>query len=87
MGNRNGQFDMSHALAANLFFGYFYTATVTHDTFVAYALVFSAMAFPVTSGTKYLFAEEAVPLRLVCAIIDSLRFGYLTIRAFFDRLW
>ena len=86
MSDGDGEFDVSHAFATDFLFRYFDTATVADDTFVANAFVFAAMALPVASGAEDLLAEEAVALRLVCAIVDSLGFGDFAVGAFFNGL-
>ena len=84
VGDRDGEFDVSHALATDFLFGNLDTATVADDAFVADALIFSAMALPVASGAENLLAEEAVALGLVGAVVDSLRLGHFAEGAFFD---
>ena len=86
MCNGDGEFDMTHAFAADFFLRDFDAAAVADDAFVANAFVFAAMALPVASGAEDLLAEEAVALWLVCAIVDSLGFGDFAVGAFFDRL-
>jgi hypothetical protein len=84
--DRNGEFDVTHAFATDFLLGYLYAATVAYDAFVTDTFIFTAMAFPVASGSENLFAEKTVPLRLVCTIVDCLRFGNLTIGALLDGL-
>ena len=78
MSHRHHQLDMSHAFAAHLLLGDLDTAPVAHDTFVAYALVLSAMAFEVLDRTEYLLAEKSVALRLVGAVVDGLGLEHLS---------
>ena len=65
------QLDVSTALAAHLFLGHFHTATVAHDTLVAYALVFSAVALVVLNRAEDALAEQSVALGFVGAIVDG----------------
>ena len=78
VGNGNDELDVAHAFAANFLFGNFYTATVADNAFVADALVLSAMTFVVLNRAEDAFAEKAVALGLVCAVVDGLRFENLT---------
>ncbi|MNL11616.1 hypothetical protein D3C87_1324560 [compost metagenome] len=82
MCNRNHQFNVTHALAANLFLSYLYTATVADNSFVANALVFPAVTFPVFYRTENALAEQTAHLRLVGPVVDGLRLGYFTEGAF-----
>ena len=77
---------MAHTFATHFLFGHFDTATVTHDTFVADALVLSAVAFIVLDRTEDALAEEAVTLGLVGSIVDCLGLEYLAARLFKDFL-
>ncbi len=78
MGDRGCQFDMAHALPANLGPGDLHTAAVTNYALVANALVLAAMAFPVLLGTEDFFAKQAFPFGLESSIVDSFRFLDLT---------
>ena len=51
-----------------------YAALIAYHAFIAYALVFSAMALPVFAGSENPFAEKSVFFRLQCSIVDGLRF-------------
>ena len=42
-------------------------------------LIFSAVAFVVLGWTENAFAEEAIALGLICAIVDGFGFQYFTI--------
>ena len=68
-----GQFDMAHALAANLALGDLDAAAVADFALVADLLILSAVAFPVLRGPENALAEKAVALGLECAVIDGLR--------------
>src|SRR5690606_33392995 len=65
-----GQFNMSHAITANLGQRYFYTAFLTNDAAVLHALVFTAQTFVVLDRTKDLRAEQTLALRFEGAIVD-----------------
>ena len=64
VGDRRGQVDMAHALAAHLGPGDLDAAALADDALVADALVLAAVAFPVLGGTEDALAEEPVLLRL-----------------------
>jgi len=80
----HSQGDMAHAFAADALHGHLDAAAVADDAFVADALVFAAVAFPVAHRSKDLFAEKAVLLGLEGAIVDGLRLGHLAVRTFKD---
>ena len=75
------QIDVTHALAANLLFGYLNTTTVTNDSFVANALVLAAMAFIILNGAENAFAKQTTHFRFVTAVVDGFRLYNLTITA------
>ena len=64
MGNRRGQLDMAHAVAADGGFGDLDAAAVADDAFVTDFLIFAAVAFPVLARPEDPLTEEAVLLRL-----------------------
>jgi hypothetical protein len=59
VGNRHGQLDVAHALAADAGEGDFDAAAVADDALVLDALVFAAGALPVAGGSEDPLAEEA----------------------------
>jgi hypothetical protein len=67
---------VSHTLTTHARFRDLDAAAVTDNTLVSDLFIFSAVALPVLGGSKNLFAEKAVPLRLKSPVIDGLRFGY-----------
>ena len=69
------QLDVAHAFSANLLACDFYTTALADNPFEADALVFSARAFPVFSGTENLFTEQSVLFRFQGSVVD--RFGFL----------
>src|ERR1043165_9768476 len=69
----NGQFDMSHAFAANARECHFHAATIADNTAMFDALVFSAGTFPVLHRPENALAEQAAFFGLERAVIDSLR--------------
>src|ERR1700686_1129895 len=71
--NRHGQFNMTHAFAANAGERYFHAATIANDALMFDALVFSAGAFPIPCRTKNSLAEKAALFRLKGAVINCLR--------------
>ena len=80
MGNRRGQLDVAHALAAHRRAGNLYAASFTDDALVTHALVLSARALPVLGGAKDPFVEQAFFLWLQGAVVDGFRFLHLAIR-------
>ena len=79
VGNRHGQFDVAHALAAHAAEGHFHTAAVADDTLVLDALVFAAGALPVTGGPEDPLAEEAAFFRFEGAVVDGFRVLHLAL--------
>ena len=73
MGDRTGQIDVPHALAAHLGHRDFNAAFLADHTAVLEALVLAAQAFIVLDGTKNLGAEQAVTLGLEGAVVDRFR--------------
>ncbi|CAB4592563.1 unannotated protein [freshwater metagenome] len=65
------EFDMTHALAANLRAGDFDATTFTDDALKTDTLVLTAVALPVLLWTENLFAEQAVFLGLERAVVNS----------------
>ena len=75
-----GQFDMTHALAANLGAGYFNAALIAHDALVAHALVLTAVALPVLSGSENALAVQTVAFRLERTIIYGFGLEHFAVR-------
>ncbi len=73
MGYRNGKLDMSHPFPAHLLLCYFNSTAVANDATITDSLVFAAMALIVLGRTEDLLAEETVPFRLICPVIDGFR--------------
>jgi len=73
--DRAGEFDVAHALAANLGAGDFDAALVADDALVADALVLAAVALEVLGGAEDLLAEESVLFGLQGAVVDGLWLG------------
>src|SRR5579875_2127088 len=71
--DRSGQLDVAHPLAAHLGAGHLDAAALTDDALEAHPLVLAAVALPVASRSEDLLAEQAVLLRLQCAVVDGLR--------------
>src|SRR3546814_635661 len=70
--DRRGQFDMAHALAANLGHRDFDTALLADDALVFHALILAAQALIILDRAKDARAEQAVALGLERAIVDRL---------------
>ena len=77
VGDRSGEVDVAHALAAHLLARHFDAAALADDALVADSLVLAAVALPVLRGTEDALAEEAVTLGLERAVVDRLGLGDL----------
>ena len=64
MGNWSSQFNVAHALTANLGTGNLNTTTVANLALMADTLVLTAMTLPVTSWSKDALTEQTILLRL-----------------------
>ena len=73
VGDRGGELDVAHPLAADLGAGHLDAAALADDALEAHPLVLAAVALPVPGGTEDLLAEEAVTLGLERAVVDGLR--------------
>src|SRR5204862_1348759 len=73
VGDRRGQVDVAHPLAADLRPGDLDAAALADDPLVADPLVLAAVALPVLGGTEDALAEEPVLLGLQRAVVDGLR--------------
>ena len=73
MADGRGQFDVAHALAADLRLGDLDAAAVADLALIADALVLTAVALPVLRRSKDALAVQAVALRLQGAVVDGLR--------------
>jgi hypothetical protein len=72
MCHRRGQFDMAHALAADLLQRDFHAAFLADDAAILHALVLAAEALVVLHGAEDARAEQAVTLGLERAVVDRL---------------
>jgi hypothetical protein len=79
MNNGYNQLDMSHSLSAYFLFSNLYTASVTHNSLVPDALVFSASTLVVFDWAENLFTEKTVSLRLIGSVVNGLWFQYFAI--------
>src|SRR5690606_13509917 len=79
VGDRRGQLDVAHPLAAYLGASHLDATALTDDALEAHALVLAAVALPVPGGTEDLLAEQAVLLRLERAVVDGLRLLHLAV--------
>ena len=80
VGDRSGEFDVTHALATNSLPSDLDAASLTRDALEANTLVLSTGALPVLGRTEDLFSEETVFLRLQGAVVDGLGLLHLTAR-------
>ena len=72
MGDRRGQLDMAHPLAADLRDGDLDAALLADDALVFHALVLAAQALIILDRTEDARAEQAVALGLERAVVDRL---------------
>ena len=86
MSHRHYQLDMSATLTTHLLLGHLYTASVTHDTLIANALVLTAGALIVLGRTKDTLTEQTVAFGLIGTVVDGLWLGNLTKRTLKDLL-
>ena len=77
VGDRRGEVDVRHALAADLRAGDLDAAALADDALVADPLVLAAVALPVLGRTEDALAEEPVLLGLQRAVVDRLGLGDL----------
>src|SRR6201999_3246182 len=72
VGDRRGQLDVAHPLAADLGPSHLDAAPLTDDPLEPPPLVLAAIALPVPGGTEDLLAEQSILLRLERAVVDRL---------------
>jgi hypothetical protein len=80
VGNRCGEHDVSHALAAHGGTGHFDTTLIANNAFITGVLIFTAVTLPVTLRTKNGFTEETIFFRAQTAVVNGFGFQHLTIR-------
>jgi hypothetical protein len=85
VGDRSGQLDMAHALAADLRDGDLDAALLADDALVLHALVLAAQALVILDRTEDARAEQAVTLGLERAVVDRLGLLDLAERPGADR--
>ena len=74
-----GKLDVAEAFAADFRQCDFNAALVANDAAMLHALVLAAQAFPVGNRSEDARAEQAVALRLECAVVDGFRFSHFTV--------
>ena len=72
MSYRCCEFDVTHTFTTNFCTSYFNAATFADNSFETYALVLTAITFPVTSWSEDFFIEETIFFWLECAVVDGL---------------
>src|SRR4029077_17141216 len=77
VGDRRGEVDVPHPLAADLGAGHLDAAALADDALVTDPLVLAAVALPVLGRAEDALAEEPVFLRLQVPVVDRLRLGDL----------
>ena len=85
--HRRRQIDMAHALAAHPCLCHLYAALFTDHAAEAHALVFAAIALPVLGGTEDALAEQAIPFRAQCAVVDRFRFQHFAMGPGTNLAW
>ena len=75
---------MSATLTTNLLLCNLYTTTITNDSLITDALVFTTAALIVFRRTENTFTEQTITFGLVRTIINGFGLGYLTKRIFQD---
>ncbi len=86
VGDRGGEVDVAHALAAHLRAGHLDAAALADDPLVADPLVLAAVALPVLGRTEDALAEEPVLLGLQRPVVDRLRLRDLAVAPAADLL-
>ena len=84
MDYRNDEFDVTHPLSSHLFFCHLYSTSITYDTFISDPLVLTTVTFVILYGAKNALTEKTITLRLIGAVVDSLRLKHLTVAALQD---
>ncbi len=74
------ELDMAHPLPAHFGPSDLYATSLADDTFEPNPLVLTAVALPVTGGTKNLLTEQPLLLRPERSVVDCLRLFDLTVR-------
>ena len=72
------QLNEAHAVASHPTLCNLNSTAFTNDAAVTDSLVLTAMTFPILGGTKDLFAEQAIHLRLERAVVDGFRLGHFS---------
>jgi len=80
VGDRGGQLDVAHPLAAHLRARDFDATALADDALVADPLVLAAVALPVPLGTEDALVEQALLLRPEGAVVDRLGLLDLSVR-------
>ena len=78
--HRCGKIDMAHSLTPNTTVGNLHAAAVADYPLELGAFVFAARTLPVPLRPKYPLTEQAVFLRSVSPVVDSLGLAHLTER-------
>ena len=82
MRNGRGQFNMAHALAADLGSNDFHAALFADDAAMLHALVLAAVALVVFDRAENLGAEKTVALGLERAVVDGLGLFHFAVGPF-----
>jgi hypothetical protein len=79
MGNRRSQLDMPHPLTPDRGAGHFDTAPLADHTPETDVFVFATGTLPIPRRPEDRLTKEAIPFWAKATIVDSFRFGDLTI--------
>ena len=80
MGNRGGQVDVAHALAAYFRQSHFHATFFTGDLFEFQAFVLTAQTFVVFHRAENFGAEQAVAFRFESTVVDGFRLFHFAVR-------
>jgi hypothetical protein len=75
---RHGERYVTHPFSADTFLRDLYAASIADNAFVADSFVLSAVTFPVTNRSEYLFTKETVLFGPERPVINGFRFRHFT---------
>ncbi len=73
MSNWHNKIDVTYSVSTYFFLSYFYTTTVTDNSFVTYSFIFTTSTFKIFYWSENTFAEKTITLRFVRSVVDSFR--------------
>lgn len=81
-----GKLYMPHALATDLARGDLHAALIANNAFVAYALIFAAIAFPILGRSENTLGKQSVLFGLLRAVIYGFGLGDFAVRPLADLI-